>query len=83
MAQAYHRRRGGATALAWPGRLENLASVRGTRRDKTMKMAFAGSFAVRLAEPVQARLSLATLIAANIERTAGTKALLSAIDPHC
>jgi hypothetical protein len=48
-----------------------------------MKMAFAGSFAVRLAEPVQARLSLATLIAANIERTAGTKALLSAIDPHC
>jgi hypothetical protein len=61
----------------------NLASVGGTRRDRTMTMAFAGSCAVRLAEPVQPRLSLATLIVASIERMAEGKALLNAIDPHC
>jgi hypothetical protein len=85
MARSYQRRRGGATALvasAWPRRPENLASVRGIRRDKTMKMVFAGSCAPRLAQPVQARL--ATLIAANIEHMAKReKALLNAIDPHC
>jgi hypothetical protein len=60
--------------LAWPGKPETLASVRGTRRDKTMTMVFAGSCALRLA----------TLIAANIEPMAKRgKALLNAIDPHC
>jgi hypothetical protein len=47
-----------------------------------MKMVFAGSCALRLAQPVQARLS--TLIAASIEHMARReKALLDAIDPHC
>jgi len=46
-------------------------------------MAFARPCAVRLAEPVQAGLSLATLIVASIERTVEGKALLNAIDPHC
>jgi hypothetical protein len=77
MARSYQRRRGGATAVvasAWPRRPENLASVRGIRRDKTMKMVFAGSCALRLA----------TLIAASIEHMAKReKALLNAIDPHC
>jgi hypothetical protein len=47
-----------------------------------MKIVFAGSCALRLAESAHARL--ATLIAANIEHTAKRgKALLNAIDPHC
>src|SRR6476660_8787289 len=36
----------------------NLASVSGTRGDKTMKIVFAGSFAARLADPVRARLAI-------------------------
>jgi hypothetical protein len=47
-----------------------------------MKTVFAGSCALRLAEPAQARLAI--LIAASIEHMAKReKALLNAIDPHC